>query len=79
MLTLRPSTHPKGKFRVPRAGLKAFEIGARTKRWRILGATLGSPAGLLAGAGSAWAAGTAGGYLLGNAGDRRSVLAVVTG
>jgi hypothetical protein len=95
-----PSAYPKGEFRVPRAALRAFEMNAKTKRFRIIATALGSGLGLVGGCAAAigiqgglfgnqnqgqaaaavigiWAGGTAGGYLLGNAADRRNVTVIV--
>ena len=49
--TSKPAAYPKGEFRVPRASLKALEIRGKTVRYRIIGTTLGSVAGLAGGGG----------------------------
>ncbi len=77
--------YPKGVTRVPRTTLHFFEMRAKGKAFRIVGTTLGSFVGLVAGAMAAWgirggranaavvgiwSGGTVGGYFLGNALDK---------
>lgn len=55
--TTDPAAFPKGQLRVPRKDLKALELRTRTKRYRILGTTLGCVGGAVAGAVAGFAAG----------------------
>jgi hypothetical protein len=66
---------PKGELRVPRATLKALELRTRTKRYRVIGTTVGCVGGMMAGALAGFAAG---GGILSNDHNTRAVAVAVS-
>ena len=55
--TSNPTVYPKGRFELLRTQLRTIEILNRTKRWRIVGVSLGTTAGFFGGLAAGWATG----------------------